>query len=348
MESQSEGEKEVIALLVHSCQVRADRAKGIGAVLGSEAAGDFLFHLRHAHRLLGEVIGERDVVIGSEAPDILGIGAQAQEEVCRLALSRSTAFSRFLHPRTEGIAFVENYGISGTEICKALKRQRPPGLVHLMARGHQEFDHAAGPDLAELLKQVDQFPQVMRIAQPVLAEQIAVRFPAIVDERAQQAGENPQRIEGQLPPIRVAGDPSEHRRCQRVHPVQLAGNAHSGFVGVGDIGRLKGLADQSHRRYQTTTSLFTGGQHRALRHRQAKEVAPQRRRALHRHHVLMRQMNHSGQCGRPVLHGRNDAGRKLAPANLAAGGTLAGKHLVLGNLEAQRGKVEHLTSFSHR
>jgi hypothetical protein len=217
-----------------------------------------------------------------------------------------------------------------------------------MARSHQEFDHAAGPDLFEFLQQVNQFPQVMRIAQAVLAEQIAVRFPAIVDERAQEVRENPQSIEGFFSPFRVTSDPSEHRRRQRMHPVQLASDTPPGFVGVGDLGPLKGLTDQRHARRKTYTRFFAGGQHRSLRHRQAKEVAHQRRRALYRHHVRVRQMNHSGQCRRAVLHRRNDAGRKLAPANLAAGGTRAGQHLVLGDLEAQRGKVEHLTSFSHR
>ena len=95
MESQREGMKEIMALLVHCCQIGADSAKGVGAVLGSKAAGDFLFHLRHAHRLLGEVIRKGNVAIGSEAPDIVGIGAQAPEEVGRFALSRSPAFSRF-------------------------------------------------------------------------------------------------------------------------------------------------------------------------------------------------------------------------------------------------------------
>ena len=184
MEGQRKGVKEITALLVQCGHIGSDSAKGIGTVFGSETAGNFLLDLRHAHRLLGKVVGKGNVVIGSEAPEIVGLGTQAPEEVGRLALSRSTAFSRFFHTRTEGIAFVEDCGLSGTEICKALKRQRPPGLVHLMARGHQEFDHAADPDLAELLKRVDQFPQVMRIAQAVLAEQITVRFPAIVNERS--------------------------------------------------------------------------------------------------------------------------------------------------------------------
>ena len=96
MESQRECVEEISTLLVHCCQVGAESAKAIGTVLGSEAAGDFLFHLRHAHRLLGEVIRKGDVGVGSEAPDIIGIGAQTPEEVGRLALSRSSAFSRFL------------------------------------------------------------------------------------------------------------------------------------------------------------------------------------------------------------------------------------------------------------
>ena len=87
MESQGEGVKEMVALLVHCCRVGGDSAKGIGAVLGSEAAGDFLFYRRHANSLLGEVIGEGDAVIGSEAPDPLGIGPQAEQEIgwlCRV------------------------------------------------------------------------------------------------------------------------------------------------------------------------------------------------------------------------------------------------------------------------
>jgi hypothetical protein len=80
-----------------------------------------------------------------------------------------------------------------------------------VARSHPEFDHALGPDLFDLLKNVDQFAQVMRSAQPVQAEQITVRFPALVDERAQKAGKPPPRVEGPLSPFRVTGDPSEIR-----------------------------------------------------------------------------------------------------------------------------------------
>ena len=75
MESQREGVKEIAPLLVQGGKVGTDRAKGIGAIPGAEAAGYLLFDLWHANLLLGEVVGERDVGIRSEAPDIIGIGA---------------------------------------------------------------------------------------------------------------------------------------------------------------------------------------------------------------------------------------------------------------------------------
>ena len=48
--------------------------KVLAPFLGSKSAGDFLFDLGHANGLFGDVVGERNVVIGSEAPDIVGIG----------------------------------------------------------------------------------------------------------------------------------------------------------------------------------------------------------------------------------------------------------------------------------
>ena len=114
MESQREGVKEIAPLLVQGGKVGTDRAKGIGAVSGPEAAGDLLFDLRHANRLLGKVVGERDAGVRSEAPDIIGIGAQAPEEVGRLALSCSSALPRFFRLRIEDLAFAENFGISVT------------------------------------------------------------------------------------------------------------------------------------------------------------------------------------------------------------------------------------------
>ena len=78
--------EEVGALLVEGGEIGAKGAEGFESGLGAEATGDFLFDLGHAHGLFGGVVGEGNVVIGREAPDILGMSAQAVDEVEGLAL----------------------------------------------------------------------------------------------------------------------------------------------------------------------------------------------------------------------------------------------------------------------
>lgn len=75
MESQGQGMKEIGALLVERSEIGANGAEGVEAGLSAEAAGDFLFDLGHANRLLGDIVGERDLVIGHEAPNIIGMEA---------------------------------------------------------------------------------------------------------------------------------------------------------------------------------------------------------------------------------------------------------------------------------
>ena len=152
MESQREGMEEIGALLVHGGEVGADGAEGIGAVLGSEAAGDFLFDLGHANGLFGEVVGERDIVVGGESPDIVGVEAQAQEQVCCLALSRSTALAGFRDERIDGFTGNKDLVITSAKIRKPVRRQGASEIVRLVAGGHQQLDHAASPRLWALLK----------------------------------------------------------------------------------------------------------------------------------------------------------------------------------------------------
>jgi hypothetical protein len=49
--------------------------------------------LRHAHGLLGDIMGEGNAVIGHEPPDIVGLDAQAVDEIERLALFRFAALA---------------------------------------------------------------------------------------------------------------------------------------------------------------------------------------------------------------------------------------------------------------
>ncbi|KFB67053.1 MAG: hypothetical protein CAPSK01_003666 [Candidatus Accumulibacter vicinus] len=187
----------------------------------------------------------------------------------------------------------------------------------------------------------------MSIAQAVFAEQFTIGLPTVMNERAQEMGENGEGIERLFAPLRVASDPCQHRGRQHVHPVQRASDTQARFIGMGDFGHLKRFTDRINDRLQMASGFFAGCQHRRLSHWQAKEIAHQRRRALHRHHVVVREMNSGSHGRRTVLHRRRNAGRKLAAANLAAR-ALHRQNLMLRDLEAQRWQIEHLTPFGNR
>jgi len=102
LESQGKSLEEIGALLVQGGEIGAEGTAGIGALPGSEAAGDFLFHLGHANGLFGEIVGEGDVVIGGEVPDIIGVLAQAEQEVRGFTLPCSPAFPRFRNEQIQG------------------------------------------------------------------------------------------------------------------------------------------------------------------------------------------------------------------------------------------------------
>ena len=142
MESQGKGEEQIGALLVKRGEIGANDAESIEACLGAEAAGDFLFDLGHADRLLGDVVGERDVVIGHEAPDIVGMKAQAVDEIERLALSSSAAFAGRGSTRVGGFTGSENPGMCGAIVRDAIGRQRPTGRRHLLVSREQQIGRA--------------------------------------------------------------------------------------------------------------------------------------------------------------------------------------------------------------
>ena len=48
-------------------------------MLLAKAARDLLAHLGHAQGLLGQVVGERHILVGHEAPDIQAVQAQPPE-----------------------------------------------------------------------------------------------------------------------------------------------------------------------------------------------------------------------------------------------------------------------------
>ena len=73
--------------------------------------------------------------------------------------------------------------------------------------------------------------------------QIAVRFPAIVNQRGGKHGQNPEGIEGLFAPVHVAADPGQHGGGQDMQPEELARYPHPGFIRMGDRRGFQGLAN---------------------------------------------------------------------------------------------------------
>jgi hypothetical protein len=64
----SEGCDEVVPLLTHRLKIGADHTEALYSLLGTKATGDLLLDLGHAHGLLGDIIGERNLRITGKSP----------------------------------------------------------------------------------------------------------------------------------------------------------------------------------------------------------------------------------------------------------------------------------------
>ena len=100
--------------------------EGIGAVFSSEAARDFLFDLGHTNGLFGDIVGEWDIVVGGEAPGIVGVVAQSEQEVRRLALSRSAALAGFRGERIDGFTVGEELFITRGSLRFVVREEEHP------------------------------------------------------------------------------------------------------------------------------------------------------------------------------------------------------------------------------
>ena len=169
MEGLGEGVKEVDILLLQGGEVGTDGAEDIRTFLGSESAGDFLFDLGHANGLFGKVIGKRNKVINSEAPDVILVGTQPPDQVGGVALLGPTWSSRFRYDGILGIGLSQYLLIAELEVAKLCDWHWPVENVDYVAGGDQQIDHASSPRLVQFFEEIDQFTQMMDIAQAVLA-----------------------------------------------------------------------------------------------------------------------------------------------------------------------------------
>ena len=72
--------------------IAADGEKALGALHGSEAAGDLLLHLDHADILFGKIVGEGDARVVQKRQHPGFVLLQAVEQVLRFCLFFSSAF----------------------------------------------------------------------------------------------------------------------------------------------------------------------------------------------------------------------------------------------------------------
>ena len=111
--------EEVTALLAHGGQIRAGDAESVSALDGAKASGDLLLEFGHPDVALGLVVIERNPLIVEKAQHIVGVSAQASEEIGRGRLLDPTASSGFAQRfRIEPFAFGEDRLVASAIIPK--------------------------------------------------------------------------------------------------------------------------------------------------------------------------------------------------------------------------------------
>jgi hypothetical protein len=195
------------ALFVERRQVGADSAEGIEAAGGAEASGDFLFDLGHPHRLLTEVVGEGDPAIGHKAPDIVGIGVQAVDEIERLTLLGPPAFARGRCARIGCGPGGEDLVMGHAIVGDALDTQWRTRRLDLMTGGAQQIDQALGPGLPPRLEDLGQFAPVVGMALAVRAGELTIRPPAVVDQGPGKCDQRAKGVECLLAAVGIGIEP---------------------------------------------------------------------------------------------------------------------------------------------
>lgn len=111
-----------------------------------------------------------------------------------------------------------------------------------LAHGEQEPAHVARPGLVKLLLDKDEFAQNMGVAQTVLAVEVEIGGPAVMDEAAPKFREDAEMLQGSPAAVAVDAVPGQQRGGQVMEPVERAGHAQAGFVRMQDLG----LAEVAH------------------------------------------------------------------------------------------------------
>jgi len=78
---------------VHGGAIGADDAVVLRSWQRAKATRNFLLHFGYAHGLLSQIVGERHIGLGHEAPDIVAVITQPANQIGGLALLGPAAFT---------------------------------------------------------------------------------------------------------------------------------------------------------------------------------------------------------------------------------------------------------------
>ena len=167
-----------------------------------------------------------------------------------------------------------------------------------------------------------------------------------MDQPALEVRQDAQIDEGLIASL---GMPPHPRQCLgrgNVPPVQRLVHAQAAFIGMQHLDRLQVFGNGINDGLEFERRVFARSDHGGLPHRQAEQLAHHRRRALHRQHVLLIQVDHAGQCTGAILHAGRHVGRESPPMQRPAA-ALHLQRLVLCDLHFQHRQVKHLAHFTH-
>ncbi len=319
------------------------------ALEGAEGARDFHAQLHHAQVLFGLIVCEWDREVGDESQNVIAVVTQAEEQVVAWPPGFSAAGAGAFGQR--GLAFVEGEPLGEDRHVSGdytLANQfREFGLALILSRASELIGamkhcaHLRRPRLFFDLFDGLEFAQVMRPAEGVgvhSAHMGVVGFPVIMNDRpAGQEGWNSTAFGADA----VMG---EGGIADRVQPVQLAGNTKSGLVQMPNAAFGKpGENVFNHDTHLICRAARPVGHAGRAQAGGPKQVAHKLADPILGYQLLNIAIDRHCPHARAILHMR---GHAIGKASRRRGSTMVAtinRRLMLGDLQAWRRQVEHLT-----
>ena len=121
-----------------------------------------------------------------EMAEEVHVGAPVRSSGELVARRGAPACARRWRAWVGGFALADNLVMAGTEMGNTFPGQRPTGGSHFMTDVDLQINQALCPRRTHFLEEAGQLPQVVGVAQPMLAQQFAVRFPADLNQGARK------------------------------------------------------------------------------------------------------------------------------------------------------------------